>query len=77
MGVRGHQVDLHEIGICPGFLTRMPAVIEAVQASVALKHGELRTFFPNSEAAILEGAMLAQQAFNLYELMKTKEAGRR
>ena len=77
LGARGHEVDLHAVGICPGWLTRQPAVQECVQASVALKHGELSTFFPGQQAALLEGALLSEQAFNLYELHRTKEAARK
>jgi hypothetical protein len=77
MGARGHEVDLHELGVCPGWLTRQPAVLEATQACAVLRHGELRTFFPDEQNALLEGAMLAQQSFSLYELHKTKEAARR
>lgn len=77
MGARGHQIDLHEVGICPGWLVRQQAVQECVQASVALQHGELRSFFPGGQASLLEGALLSQQAFNLYEFHKQKEAASR
>jgi hypothetical protein len=77
MGARGHEVDLHEVGICPGFLVRMPAVQEGVQAYVALTHGELRTFFPGEQASLLEAALIVQQTFNLYELHQQKEAASR
>lgn len=47
-----------------------------MQAATALRNGELRTFFPGEQAAVLEGALGVEQAFNLYELHKMKEAAR-
>lgn len=63
--------------MCPGWLTRQPGVVECVQAASTLRNGELRTFFPGEQAAVLEGALVVEQAFNLYELHRTKEAARK
>lgn len=74
LGADGDPVKLHEIGVCPGYLVRLPAVVECAQAGAALEKGELSTFFPGQQAALLEGAMLSVQAFNLYEIGRVKRA---
>jgi hypothetical protein len=52
-------------------------VVECVQAAATLRNGELRTFFPGEQAAVLDGALVVEQAFNLYELHRMKEASRK
>jgi hypothetical protein len=74
MGSPAAPVRIDELDICPGFLVRQAAVIECVQARAALEHGALGQYIPESEAAALEGAMLATQAFNGFEVEQLKKA---
>jgi hypothetical protein len=76
MGPASNPVNVREIGVCPGYLVRLPAVIECVQARSALEHGALAQYVPGNEAAALDGAMLASSSFNAYEIEQIKNAGR-
>lgn len=74
LGSRTSPIDVAELPCCPGYLARMPSVIECMQATAALQHGELGTLFPNAPAAILDGAIAGIQSMNLYEAEQLKKA---
>lgn len=63
----------YELNVCPGWLVRQPAVIEAAQAYAAFDKGEMSTFFPEPSNALLEGVLVASQSFNAYHCERLKE----
>lgn len=62
--IDGSGVPVRELGICPGWLVRLPTVIDAFKARMAMDKGELSTFYPNADNAFLENAMDAERAVN-------------
>lgn len=56
---------------------RQLAVVEGSQALAALRAGELSTYYPDGEATVLEAAMVAQRAFNLFESEAIRLAAKR
>lgn len=71
-GSKAAPVSLHEHP-CPGYLVRLPIVTEALKARASMEHGVLHLTHPDASAPVLEGAMLAIQAFNTYEVEKLQE----
>lgn len=76
-GSSASPVNTRAIGVCPGYLVRLRGVVESAQARAAMGHHVLPLYFPGEEAALLDGAMAAEQAFNLCEIERMKKEARR
>jgi hypothetical protein len=63
--------------VCPGWLVRQPAVIEAAQAYAALEAGILDRFDPTGLRVVTQAALEAKRAFNLHELERQKKLAQR
>jgi hypothetical protein len=64
------------VTICPGYLVRLPAVVEAAQGYLALTYGELSTVFPRPSHAVVEGALevgAARTRHEAAELVKMRD----
>jgi hypothetical protein len=55
------------VQVCPGYLVRLPAVVEAAKAHAAFRVGELSTVFPNPGNAVVEGALEVGASFSAYD----------
>jgi hypothetical protein len=65
-----------EVPCCPGYLVGLTTVREAGLAAMALKHGELSTYFPDGENAVLDAASAMLASWNAFEAAETKRAAR-
>jgi hypothetical protein len=65
-----------DVPCCPGYLVGLTAVKEAGLAAMALKHGELPTYFPDSENAVLDAAAAMLASWNAFEAAQSKKAAR-
>lgn len=65
--------NAYDVPVCPGWLTRQPAVTEAMEAFAALEKGALAVAFPDIDQATYEGAMTAVRAFNARTAERMKE----
>ena len=70
----GHEP--YTLDVCPGWLMRQPAVIEAAQGRAALKHGVLTVFHPDPPAVFLEAVRAMDSAFNHQHALKFREEAR-
>jgi hypothetical protein len=67
----------YQSDLCPGWVVRQPAVIEAAQAYAALEAGVLDRFDPLGLRVVTQAAMAAKRAFGLHELERQKRAAAR
>ncbi len=63
----------YDAPMCPGWVVRQPAVVEAAQAYSARKDGCLGDYFPEPSNALLEAVDVTAMSFNSYESAKLKE----
>lgn len=52
---------------CPGRLMSLSLIREAEVGVGAFRNGQLREYFPDQEAAVLQAVMELHGAFNVYE----------
>jgi hypothetical protein len=75
----GLDLNLDEHGqpvtswVCPGYLARLPAVIEGGHATMAFRSGELSTFYPDPPAPLIDAVSILSSAFNQYEADQIKK----
>jgi hypothetical protein len=61
------RVSLEGIEVCPGWIVRQPAIVEAGHSAGALEKGQLGLYYPKAENVILEAAMEFVAAQNNFE----------
>ena len=62
--------------VCPGYLARLPAVVEASKGHAAMRHGELSTVFPDLPNAVVEGALEVESSFSAFSSAQLKAVKR-
>jgi len=67
----------YDLDVCPGWLVRQPAVVEAAQAHAAYDKGSMETFFPEAASSLLEGVQAMSQSLNRFQSWKLKESRRK
>lgn len=77
VGGRVQRVRVREHGVCPGYLVRLRSVVEATQARAAMEHHVLDHVFPDASHALIEGAQLSAQAFNVHGMELVREQAER
>jgi hypothetical protein len=82
MGNAYHSVPLtiklspsESVVVCPGYLARLPGVVDASKAHAAMKHGELSTVFPDPANSVVEGALEVADSFSLHHSAMLRAAG--
>lgn len=68
----GCPVRLADVGICPGWLARQPAVEEAKLATYAFEKGSLAEVFPRQENTVVDAAIIGSTAWKQYEAHEMK-----
>lgn len=63
----------YEADVCPGWLVRQPAVIDGATAYTALEAGTLERFDPDNLRVVNQAALVAQRAFNLYQIERQEK----
>lgn len=67
----------YNANICPGWLVRQPAVIEASQAYSAYEKGALAIYDPDGMNVVLEAAMALDRSLNLFYAERRAELARK
>jgi len=66
----------YPLRVCPGWVVRQPAVVEACQAHASFKQGCFESFHPSAANSLCEAVLVVEQSFNRYEAYRIKERER-
>lgn len=66
-----------ELRLCPGYLVRLPGVVDAAAAAEAAEAGLFAAAYPDPDQVEVEGAILVRRAHNAYQAAKAKERKRK
>jgi hypothetical protein len=61
------------VGYCPGYLVRLPGVVEAAEAAEAAEAGVFDSYAPNPDNVQVTGAIAVKRAQAQFQLARAKE----
>jgi len=66
----------YRLNVCPGWVVRQPAVVEAAQAYGPYEKGAMAAYYPPDVTAnnVYEGAQAVAHSFNKFQNWKLKES---
>lgn len=65
--------EVYNLDVCPGWVVRQPAVVEAATAYDAYEHGEFTNFYPNTPNSLVEAVQAMGRSLKTNEAFRMRQ----